>query len=340
VLLLQATSSSVMEDVRERATRLLNEIHGVAAQLVQKSSQSQPQPVSYSPLTESVTGRDVERERQRTREAAGRSSSGVVERVLGWLGYRPYVEQVKREDGVHTQRRQPQTQAYEAEVDEHKAEYLRSEAAKRKAVDGEEEEEEAEDAGLLHRYRTTLLDHLLQLKTRFSEAAQRVKHSRQRDSTAAPRQQQQQHQPQAARTAADNDGSGSVPVAFTSSSSSHPLHELSAIMRDVESWESVPLLPAPPSSLWQRFVSAAFPSALERRMQRWYRQAGDEAREEAGKLSAAMRSEYDALSRQLQEAKRDIAAAAATGDQPLELLQQYDPDSVTLEEKEAVTKIT
>ena len=315
---------------------MVNEIHGVAAQIGHTRSQSQPpqqQPVSYSPLSESATGKDMDRERQRAREAAGRSSGGLLDRVLGWLGFRPYVEQLKRDDGVHTQRVRP---PQEAEVDEQEAEFLRTEAAKRKAVEGEEDE--AEDESLLHRYRTTLLDHLLQLKTRFSDAAQRARHSLQQHSTAASQQQQQQHQPQPTETAASESGSSEVPVTFISTSPSHPLHELSAIMRDVESWESVPLLPAPPSSLWQRIVSAAFPSALEHRMQRWYRQARSEARDEAGKLSAFMRREYDALSQQLQEAKK-VIATAGTAEQPLELLQQFNPDSLTLEEKEATTKI-
>ena len=322
------------QDDKERARSLVNEVHGVAAQIRQEAEEQHR--LQHHPSTQPRSAKQLFNERMRRGE-----EQGWMERFVDWAGFRPYLEQRKREDGVHQQRLTWDED--EDHVDRY--DYLRAEASKHNPTVREHDDDQADTAEKAHV--NSLRAELQQLHARFSNITQRIRtaiharlasHSPPSAAAESSADQQTQTTPSsvieeregddcaAARVGA-NDTKSSLPSS-PSSAPSHPLlSPLHPLLADVESMTNLPLLPAPPQpeSAWQRFMSVFFPSHLEQRASTAYRAAREEAKQEAVRLSSAMQAEYAELKHLLHDLRDDVVLGKG---EPLELYEQYNPETV------------
>ena len=333
-------------DDKERARSLINEVHGVAAQI--RQAEEEQHRLKFHPSNPALSAKDLARERRRRGEELG-----WVDRFIDWTGFRPYLEQRARDDGVH----QPRVTWEEDEDHIDRFDYLREEASRPKPVVREEDLDRSQTAHI-----SAVKAELQQLRDRFSNYTHSIRAAIQHRLTSHPKRTAtapQETQPQAGSTeeqtpttttstpagdlggteggatarVGDNDTSSSLPSS-PSSAPSHPLLDpLHAILTDVESMTERPLLPAPPQpeGVWQRLMSTLFPSHLEQRASAVWRAATEEAREEAVKLREAMRAECAELTRQLLELKDDVVQGKG---EPLELFEQYSPEPVLISEQQ------
>ena len=301
-------------DDKERAQSLINEVHGVAAQIRQEEEEQHR--LQYHPSNAALSAKELARERRRRGE-----ERGWVDRFIDWIGFRPYLQQRAREDGVHQQRL-----TWEEDEDHvDRFDYLREEASKPKPVVREDKVERAQTAHVntlkaelqhlkllfanyTHNIRAAiqgkLPSHLPTTATALhgtqSQAGSKDKQTTATIATSTPVSEMTRGVEEgAALTVGDNDTASSLPTS-PSSPPSHPLLDpLHAILADVHSMTERPLLPAPPApvGVWQRWMSALFPSHLEQRADAVYRKAREEARLEAVRLSEAMKTEYAELKR-------------------------------------------
>ena len=313
------------QNEKERAQSLVNEVHGVAAQI--RQAEQDEHELHFHPL-----------------DASGHSTKGLntalphqrsmVDRVVDFFGFRPYLEQRKREDGVHEQRWAKD----EDRVD--RFDYLRDEAGKRKPV-VYEETTEGEQRQHGEHHVSTLKAELQHLKEKFQHFTQQAKEAI-KSRLAPPFHEEQETkggesaateggeaQTEARHASGGGGGNESLGAPLLLPRPQHPLLDpLHDILRNVDSMTTTPLLPAPPrpAGWWQRLMQSVFPSHLEEQATGLYKQAREEARQEAMSLREVMRGEYEDIKRQLRELKKDVVEGK--GQEPLELYEQYNPEPV------------
>ena len=317
---------------KERARRLINEVHGVAAQIKQQEQDGDetPQP-HYHPLkTAHPSAKDIARERREQYETD--DESGWWQSTADWLGFGPYMRLQKREDGIHQVRG-------DDDHDTDKFDYMRGAAAgKAKAsVHDSQEENEGEqtaskDDGHEHSHVNSMLTHLKELEERFGQQVgsiqQRITQMRvppYKQTRAEDKQKQPSSEP-STNESADND---SVPVQFISTSPDHPLLDpLHSILASVESLIARPVHPANPpaaASYWSRFMAAVFPSAVSDTARDMYDIARHQASKEAARVRRGMAAQYDKLRVQLRALGEEVTGGTS---EPLELYEQYNPEQV------------
>ena len=344
-----ASSQDDKEEMsKERARRIIDEVHGRAAQINQQQQQhstdGQPQP-HYHPLrTAHPSAKDIEHDREAQYETQGEGS--WVQRAADWLGFGPYMRLEKREDGVHHVR---------GDDDEEvgKFDYIRSKATGRgkanvQAEQGGERDGNAaadgEKEGEAHRQGKRLVAHLKELEQRFGEHVASVK-QRIAQKTVPPYQQiraaeQTSSDASTAESTAEHDDS-SVPVEFVSTSPDHPLldplHSILASVHSLTSRPDTPAAEAASASYWSRLVDSVVPSAVSDTARDVYDVARLEATREAWRLRRAMTAQYDKLRQDLRAVAQDVREG--TGE-PLELYEQYNAEPVQTEEATAITHHT
>jgi hypothetical protein len=323
---------------KERALSLVNELHGVAAQI--KRAQEDETHLQYHPME----GRPTIKEISRQREGGGlqKHQKYWMDRLMDWTGIRRYIyhSQYGEDDGD--------------EVD--KFDYFRQEASKVKPVEYEDVAEAGEAEEATKRHAHNYRAQLEQLRQRFinwtHHVEEQIKSRLAKPFKASHKTKDEEEEGQAtteiqtATTTTEvrhpqgegEDSSASemdnvtIPVIFLPPPPDHPLLDpLHSILRDVESMATRPLLPPPPTSLWQRFMAVLFPPRLEYNSHRAYAKAREEVRHEAMKLSETLRHQYEILKQQLSEIKEDVVEGKG---EPLELYEQYNPEPVHLDEQE------
>ena len=317
---------------KERARSLVDEVHGVAAQI--RQAEEEEHHLHYHPADSIPSTKDIDRAARRLN-----GERGVWDRLLDWTGARRLLPHGMAGDGEGDG------------VD--RDEYFREEAAKKKPVVYEEETADRKKAGLSN----SLKAELQQLKERFQhflhQAQDAIKNrlatpfhdkaashktqatdsqqTTETKTTATPTSTHSHDKGDdgaAAGTVAGNESNESMSSSLLHPRPDHPLLDpLHDILRNVDSMTTTPLLPAPPQpeGWWQRFMSTVFPSHLEEHANGMYAHAREEARQEAVKLREAMRGQYDDITRQLKEIKADVMEGKG---EPLELYEQYNPEVV------------
>ena len=330
------------EMAKENARRIIDEIHGRAAQIKQQQqpgTDDRTQP-HYEPLNKAhPSAKDIERERKQRGEL---DDSSWVLRAADWLGIGPYLRQEKREDGVHHMRG-------DDDDGTDKFDYARSAGVAKggASVDGKQagesqsavgEGNETEDES--HLRVNSMLTHLKQLEERFYRNVESIQHritSKQvppyqqirADDTNKQESSTSTSAPTTATKATDS-ADDSVPVKFISTSPDHPLLDsLHSILASVESLIARPVpassKPVVAASYWSRLMDGVFPSSVSDEARKVYDIARHEASKEAARVRSAMSGEYDKLRSQLRAIGEQVKEGTA---QPLELYEQYNPEKV------------
>ena len=318
------------EMAKERARRLINEVHGVAAQIKQEEgadTDARLQP-HYEPLKNAhPSAKDIVRERKERGDIA---EDGWALRVADWLGFGPYMRLEKREDGIHHVRG-------DDDHDTDKYDYMRGAAASKgkksvhkdqEGTAGAAEEGAAEEEA--HSHVNSMLTYLRELEERFSGHVDAIK-QRITQKTVPPYKQiraddKQPSTPPPATSSADDD---SVPVQFISTSPDHPLLDpLHSILASVESLIARPVTPPSPPpavSYWARLMDAVFPSSVSDEARKVYDIARYEASKEAARVRRAMTAQYDKVRSELRSIGEEVRGGTS---EPLELYEQYNPEPV------------
>ena len=316
------------EIAKERARRIINEVHGVAAQIKQEEPQVDEKLLPhYHPLkTAHPTAKDITREMQERYETHSESSWG--QRVADWLGFGPYLRLEKREDGIHHMRG-------DDDHDTDKYDYIRGAATSRGRASvhekhvGEGEAATGQESEVDVPHLNSMLAHLKELEGRFGDQVDAIK-QRITEKTVPPYEQMRADDKHPAfppaTTSAEDD---SVPVHFISTSPDHPLLDpLHSILRSVESLIARPVTPPTPpaaTSYWSRLMQTVFPSSVSDTARDMYDIARYEASKEASRVRRAMTVQYDKVRAELHAIGQAVKGGTS---EPLELYEQYNPEPV------------